>query len=384
MDKLRVALVVNDLGIGGAERTVITWLRHIDRERVVPTLILLSDTGPLRAEVPADVQVVSLYGEQASRPRFLRMLLDFIRRMRSTLAQQDVVIGTCTLTHALGWAGSHLVGRPFIAWVHYVWGAQTLSGRAGWFISIAYRHIRHFVFVSEEARARFVAGAPSHALSMHWRIHNPLEHAPGPSAVQAALEAEAARRVGPTVAYVGRLHHVKDVGLLLRAMVALRRSVPSAFLAVIGDGAEREALEHENRVLAVQETLAGTGDGNLPAVFLGADPSPSAAIQGACLLALTSRYEAWGMALLEAMDLGVPVVAVSCPGGIPELVGKGADLLPGREPELLAARMRQLLGDDRERSFAQWRGKLRAQDFLPKRIMPSWTELLIRVAGRTR
>ncbi|MBV9947335.1 MAG: glycosyltransferase family 4 protein [Myxococcales bacterium] len=143
-----------------------------------------------------------------------------------------------------------------------------------------------------------------------------------------APPAKAPPRAGPlTFALVGRLEPRKGIDL---ALLALART-PGTRLDVVGDGPSRAALEMAARA-------AGLGG---RAVFHGslADPRPVVARAHAALCA--SRTEGLGIALLEAMAMGRPVVGFAV-GGVPEIVedGRTGLLAPPGDVEALAARMR--------------------------------------------
>ncbi len=115
-------------------------------------------------------------------------------------------------------------------------------------------------------------------------------------------------RAAPRAVFVGRLAPEKGLDTLIDAWPAVRASYPEARLIVIGEGPQRPALEA--RAVAQGLTL-GPGQ----AVELaGARPEATAALRDADLFVLPSREEGMSIALLEAMALGVPLVASSIPG----------------------------------------------------------------------
>ncbi len=114
------------------------------------------------------------------------------------------------------------------------------------------------------------------------------------------------------VAGLGRFVPIKGFDLLVEALPALAAAVPAARLLLVGDGPERHALESRAAALGVALRLTLTG-----AV---ADPAPWLA--AADVVAAPSRNEGMGRALVEAMALGLPVVAAAV-GGIPEVIEDG-------------------------------------------------------------
>lgn len=115
-------------------------------------------------------------------------------------------------------------------------------------------------------------------------------------------------RSGPRAAFVGRLAPEKGLDTLLDAWPAVRAAHPAARLILIGEGPERPSLEARARKLGLS---VGPGQAvELP----GVAADPSAALREVDLFVLPSREEGMSIALLEAMALGVPLVASAIPG----------------------------------------------------------------------
>lgn len=140
----------------------------------------------------------------------------------------------------------------------------------------------------------------------------------------------------PLVGCVARLEPVKGVSDFVRAAAVLATQRPEMAFVVVGDGSQIDSL----RTLA-----AGLGLGTRIA-FTGS-VVPSAGIMARCdIVAVPSLSEGLGMVALEAMALGVPVVATRV-GGLPEVVSDGVTglLVPARDPAAMTAAMGELLGD---------------------------------------
>ncbi len=123
---------------------------------------------------------------------------------------------------------------------------------------------------------------------------------------------------------VGRLHRVKGFDLLLRAFALA--GPEKARLVIVGDGGERARLE----------ALAGER-----VAFLGYQVRVKDYYQAFDLLAVPSRAESFSLALLEAMDAGLPIVATAAEGPKEMLVGQPAELVPLDDIDALAAALRR-------------------------------------------
>jgi len=133
----------------------------------------------------------------------------------------------------------------------------------------------------------------------------------------APSRAEARARLGLDAgAYVvvglGRLIRIKGFDLLVRALPSVAARIPSTRLVVVGDGPERAGLEAIAASLGVSDRVRLTGETtDVPSHLVAAD-----------VVVVPSRNEGMGRVLVEAMALGLPVVATAV-GGIPAVVTDG-------------------------------------------------------------
>ena len=110
---------------------------------------------------------------------------------------------------------------------------------------------------------------------------------------------------------IGRLIEQKDHATLLRAFARVRDHHPHARLAILGWG----ALEEQTRALVDELGLADD-------VVLPGRVEPRAWLERADVFAHTSRWEGFGIVLLEAMLAGLPIVATRV-SAVPEIVADG-------------------------------------------------------------
>jgi glycosyltransferase involved in cell wall biosynthesis len=138
------------------------------------------------------------------------------------------------------------------------------------------------------------------------------------------------------VGVIARLEAEKGHETLIDAWPIVLRDVPDAYLLVVGEGSQREALERRAAAKRVAHRVVFTGRrDDVPAVTAALD-----------VAVLPSRREAQGLSILEAMALSRPVVA-SDVGGIPEMIEDGVTglLVPHDNPRALADAIVRLLTD---------------------------------------
>ncbi len=138
----------------------------------------------------------------------------------------------------------------------------------------------------------------------------------------------------PLVVLIGRLEPQKDIGTFLEAAAIVRHDRPDVHFAVVGKGSQEAALRERSRSLGLDGVVRFAGfRTDVPQILSDADA-----------LALTSRWEGFGLVLVEAMAAERPVVATAT-GPVPEVVGDAGLLVhPGDAPGVARA-LGAVLGD---------------------------------------
>ncbi|RAG83217.1 glycosyltransferase family 1 protein [Streptacidiphilus pinicola] len=152
----------------------------------------------------------------------------------------------------------------------------------------------------------------------------------------------------PIVLAIGRLTPQKNFQLLLDAASGWRAGEDHPLLVIAGVGAEEAALKA--RIKAER----------LPARLLGYREDVAELLAAADVVVISSRWEARPLVAQEALRAGVPVVATSV-GGLPELVGDAAVLVPPGDATALAAAVSSLLADPARHAELSAAGPLQAE-----------------------
>ncbi len=157
------------------------------------------------------------------------------------------------------------------------------------------------------------------------------------------IDPRAALGLGPDTQVaitVGALDRHKGQNTVVAAAAAARGRLPNLHWILVGEGRQRPALEAQIAQLGVAGTVH----------LLGHIHDPEALIGGSDVLVATPVAEALGTAILDAMALGVPVVATKT-GGIPESLAGGAGLLVGAgSPREVADAVVRILTSTQERA----------------------------------
>ena len=164
--------------------------------------------------------------------------------------------------------------------------------------------------------------------------------------IRRALLGSRERADRPVVLAVGRLVPQKNFHLLLDAASGWRGG-EEPLLLIAGDGPEQGALRARIKSEKLRVKLLGHRN-DVVELLAAAD-----------LVVIPSRWEARSLVAQEALRAGVPVVATAV-GGVPELVGDAAVLVPSGDPAALAAAVSALLADGSRRAGLAVAGPVQA------------------------
>lgn len=164
-----------------------------------------------------------------------------------------------------------------------------------------------------------------------------------------------------------RLSPQKDHATLLRAFAKLCES-HRAELILLGEGEERPSLQRLAAALGIEARVT----------FAGQLDNPYPVIASADVFVLSSHFEGFGLAIVEAMALGRAVVATDCPSGPGEIIRDGVDgyLVPPEDPELLFQKLKYLLEHGDVRAAVGLRAQQRCQDFSKSRMLDNYRRSL--------
>jgi N-acetyl-alpha-D-glucosaminyl L-malate synthase BshA len=171
--------------------------------------------------------------------------------------------------------------------------------------------------------------------------------------------------------HVSNFREVKRVKDVIRVFARVRRAMPATLL-MVGDGPDRTDAENEARDLGVADDVR----------FLGRLDTVASLLQSTDLFILPSQTESFGLAALEAMACGAPVVA-SRAGGLPEVVDDGVNgiLEPVGSVEAMGRRAIELLRDPARHAAMRTAAIERAHEFSADRIVPMYEDLYREVTG---
>lgn len=177
---------------------------------------------------------------------------------------------------------------------------------------------------------------------------------------------------------VGRLAKQKGYDVLLEALALASPDLPEWRLDILGDE-EGWRGDWQRRIKDMVHEFGLESRVRL----LGLLENPYPAMASADLLVHAARWEAFGSVIVEAMALGRPVLATSCPGGPHEILGEGrfGRLVPSEDPEAFAVVLVELANDPIERRRLGEAGRARSEDYSVERLLPGMLSDIQDVTG---
>lgn len=111
---------------------------------------------------------------------------------------------------------------------------------------------------------------------------------------------------------VGRLENVKQHNVAIRAFLTVTQSVPSARMIILGIGSNSGKLKSLIKNLGLEEKV----------ILLGFKKNVAYFLKHAKVFLMTSKTEGFGNSIVEAMSMGLPVVAINSPGAVSEILNE--------------------------------------------------------------
>jgi glycosyltransferase involved in cell wall biosynthesis len=307
-DRIRIAFVITELDVGGAERCLVNLATRLDRERFAPTVYSLAPRPS------GDMESLVLSLEEANIPsRFVGVssfwqFASAIRKLRELLADQQPHLVQTFLFHAniVGTLAARLPGRPRI--VNGIRVADPSRWRQRWERWIN-RRVDKVVCVSQSV-AEFCERQVRLPAGKLLVIPNGIDVGAYPAAPARDLADLGLPDDRRAVVYVGRLHEQKGVDWLIRLAPKVISRLPDHDFLLVGDGPDRTKLEALAKSLEIGQRVH----------FAGWRPDVPDILAASSLLVLPSRWEGMPNVVLEAMATGLPVVSTRA-AGVVELLG---------------------------------------------------------------
>lgn len=319
--KKQVLFVIESLGCGGAEKSLVALLSSLDKNRYDLSLWMIHPEGAFLSFLPDEVKVV----EQPKYNVFESLLFDLSSVFYSVAWRLNKMIGKSeywgeTYYKSRGWAIKVPDGKWDVVFAYHQ-GLVTYivadkfhdCKKVGWvnadifktgyniaYNSKFYRKIDKICPVSEILYKLMDDGMPEFSAKYHtvWDIINP-----SVTRELSKQQVEQLRTNSDEYVFVttGRLHVLKGYDMAVEAAHFLKQKGVKFKWYFIGAGAQRHDIERHISLLGLQDDVR----------LLGMKTNPYPYMLQADVYVQTSRHEGFGMTIAEAKILGVPVVSTN-------------------------------------------------------------------------
>ena len=166
---------------------------------------------------------------------------------------------------------------------------------------------------------------------------------------------------------VGRQSFQKGYDRMLQSWKIVQDSHPDWQLHIYGKIDPELQLDAEAKRLGVETSVS----------FYPPVKNIQDKYQEASIYVMPSRFEGFGMVLIEAMSCGVPVISYDCPCGPADIITENEDgfLIPNGDIAAFAKAIDQLITDQSLRQSMGQKAKKNSKRYLPKHIVPQWHRL---------
>ncbi len=323
----KILIVMIQLRLGGAERSLINLLQEMDQENCQVDLLLIKKRGELLEQVPADVRVLETPFELkcifSNKIQGIRGIPYWLCRLISVLFSKIYCFFSPSDETAIRWKlYRHLVPKYG---EHYDYAISYLKGPCLYYVAekvdadekVAWFHNDFVKEGSDVKNTRPFLGSFHHIISVSDgcvetlkkvfpEYSDRISYMPNivsPTVIRRNALEFVPKEYGekPVVLSVGRLVHQKGFDIAIRAAKILKaRNIPFQWF-VLGEGTQRDSLEQQISQCDVRDCF----------ILLGARNNPYPYIQNASVIVQPSRYEGKSMLLDEAKILARPIIATN-------------------------------------------------------------------------
>ena len=349
MSRPRVLQLLGTGGTGGAQESAISLLLHLDRSRFEVEAVCMTEGRTVERLRELDIPVTVLAPQDDE---------STVRELAAYFQRRDIDILHAHLFRAelLGTRAAQEAGTPVVVATAHSSRVRSPADMAA--LAAVTPSINRLIVPSGAIAAKVRAEGRGTAEITVVPNGVDLDRFSAHRSSDDTVAVRAALGIPPgafLIGVVARLEPEKGHRSLLEALPAIIEAVPNAWLVVVGEGSQTDALRAQagSLPLAARQRV----------VIAGFQTDVEAVTQALGVAVMPSLREAQGLAVLEAMAARRTVVA-SAVGGIPETIRDGIDglLVPPADPPALATAITRLARDARLRDRLAASGRHRVED----------------------
>lgn len=358
-------MLLPDLRGGGAERVFLVLAKSFAQEKIDVDLLLLKKMGPYLQDVPENIRVIPLSSGVEANLTLWEIVVSFITLIKYLRQNRiDVLLSTLTRTnifaiiaHKMSFSRCRIVIRE----ANTLHNVNSVLVRT--LMQILYPYADQLIAISNGVR-RDLLGFSRTKTGKTRVIYNPID------IKQIALLSEKScshswltKKEAPVIAAVGRLVPQKGFDTLINAFALVQEKM-DARLIILGDGPLKSDLTKQIKHHCLEDRIE----------LVGFKTNPFTFIRHADLLAMSSRWEGFGMVIIETLACGTNIVSTDCHSGPSEILdsGKYGKLVPVDDVDAMSRAIVDLLHSPHSPSVL----KERAQFFSREKIAREYMEVL--------
>lgn len=368
----KVVFMIPTMSGGGSEKVMLEILQHLDRTAFDPYLVVFQKKGAFLDRLPPLVPVHSLVDRYYF---FCRWVIYFRYKKFISILRPDVVVSFMWYPNFIvllerwfsrGKQKVIISERNTLAFTNK--GGLTGNIRK-LIVQLLYPTADYVIALTRQMKRELLETSPIelHKIKV---IHNPVDIYGLERSSKEPIDVTCFDPSLPLILSIGSLTRQKGFKYLISAFAHVIEECP-AHLVILGEGKDRRRLQSLIEHLGIREWV------HLP----GFEKNPYKYMAHATTFALSSIYEGFPNALIEAMALGVPCIATRCPTGPEEIITDGVDglLVSPAEENSLAETITRMLQDVELQKRLSEAGKKRVKDFRVEKIVRQYQDLIMTV-----
>jgi L-malate glycosyltransferase len=346
MTKIKILYVITSLGLGGAEKLLLSYVKRLDHKKYSFYVCCFRDKpDDLNLEISEFAEIINLKIKNRFNPLVIYRLFNVIKKINPEIIHTHLFQPRIYTTLA------HLFFNRSILITHK--HSIVNPKKHNIFILLEMLCVnlnKKVIAISQSVKQSLIKYEliPENKIfvltnSVDFNKYN-----------EALIPKNKNEEKSIVIGTVGRIEKIKGINYLLMAMKIILRKFPSARLEIVGDGSELDELKLLTEKLDISNSV----------IFFGKLVNPIPNYSRMDVFVLPSILEGFGLVLLEAMSAGIPVVATSV-DGIKEVVldGECGILVPPKNSEAIAAAVIQIVEQPQLAKNLVEHGLLRAKLF---------------------
>jgi GalNAc-alpha-(1->4)-GalNAc-alpha-(1->3)-diNAcBac-PP-undecaprenol alpha-1,4-N-acetyl-D-galactosaminyltransferase len=367
---MKILFLVSSLGAGGAERVATTlcnaWSTRGDQVTIIPTY---SGGGVPFYELHGNVELVNLAEVAGTAPKGLCSYARRLILLRGLIAKRrpDVIVSFLANVNVAAILATVFMHVPLI-----VCERNDPSSRSPfdvWELACRLTYCFADMLTVQTEAVATKAGRLYPGLTKISVIPNPLSE----GVLKTKIVKKGQRRILLTI---GRLVDQKQLDKVITAFASLAPRFTDWDMHIYGDGPLKTVLARQVEEGGLQERIS----------LKGSTKEPWDVMAGADAFVMTSKYEGFPNALLEAMGTGLPCVVTDCPSGPREITSNGRDavLVPlGDNRRLVDALARVMSSEDLRAALGSQARESVMRRFSLAAVIRRWDEVFNTVRRRS-